>query len=142
MSARLWLCLIAIAGLAACNAEDRSALAARPVTTITIEHGLPSLEAQARLPFYVLMLPDETATIWRADDRDFVTVDVGEIGSALRGLSAAPVDPLLLFAEHDPPAGQMVKVAKSLKDQGFSSVALVTPSGWLPPVPADDAVVK
>jgi len=131
-----------IAGLTACDAEDRSADAARPVTPINMEHGLPSLEAQSRVPFYVLISPDGTATIWRADGDDVATVGVGEIGSGLGGLSAAPVDTLLLFAEHDPPAGQMIEVVQSLKDQGFSSVALVTPGGWLPPVPTEGAAAK
>ena len=94
------------------------------------------------MPFYVLISPDETATIWRADGDDVVSVGMGEIGSGLSGLSAAQVDPLLLFAEHDPPAAQMIKVVQSLKDQGFSSVALVTPGGWVPPVPTEDAAAK
>lgn len=131
-----------IAGLAACDAEDRSALTARPVTAINMEHGLPSLEAQSRVPFYVLISPDGTATIWRAGGDDAVTVDMGEIGSGLSGLSAAPVDPLLLFAEHDLSAGQMIEVVQSLKDQGFSSVALVTPGGWVPSVPTEGAVAE
>lgn len=142
VSARLCLCLVGIAGLVACDTEDRSANAARPVTTINMEHGLPSLAAQSRVPFYVLILPDETATIWRADGDDVATVGMGEIGSGLSGLSAAEVDPLLLFAEHDPLAGQMIEVVQSLKDQGFSSVALVTPGGWVPPVPTEGAAAK
>lgn len=142
VSMRLYLCLVGITCLAACDTEDRSAYATRPVTTINMDHGFPSLEAQSRVPFYVLISPDETATIWRADGDDVVTVGMGEIGSGLSGLSAAPVDPLLLFAEHDPSAGQMIEVVQSLKDQGFASVTLVTPGGWVPPVPTERAEAK
>lgn len=107
-----------------------------------MDHGIPSLEAQSRVPFYVLISPDETATIWRADGDDVVTVGTGQIGSGLSGLGAAPVDPLLLFAEHNPSARQMIEVVQSLKDQGFTSVDLVTPGGWVPPVPTERAAAK
>lgn len=142
VSARLCLCLVGIASLAACDMEDRPANGARPATTINMEHGLPSLEAQSRVPFYVLISPDGTATVWRADGDEVATVGMGEIGSGLSGLRAAPVDPLLLFAEHDAPAGQMIEIVQSLKDQGFSSVALVTPGGWVPPVPTEGAAAN
>lgn len=142
VSVRLFHCLVGIASLAACDTADRSADAARPVTTIRMEQGLPSLKAQSRVPFYVLISPNETATIWRADGNSVVTVGMGEIGSGLRGLSAAQVDPLLLFAEHDPPAGRMIEVVQALKDQGFSSAALVTPGGWVPPVPTEGGAAR
>lgn len=142
VSARIFLCIAGITGLAACDTDDRSAHSARPVTSINVEHGLPSLEAQSRVPYYVLISSDETASIWRADGDEVVTVSMGEISSGLSGLSAGQVDPLLLFAEHNPPAGQMIEVVQSLKDEGFSSVALVAPGGWVPPVPTEAAAPK
>jgi len=140
--ARLCLCLMGIASIAACDAEDRTTPTAQPVTAINIVQGIPTLEAQSRVPFYVLISPNGTAAIWRADRDDVVTVGIGKIGSGLTGLSAAPVDPLLLFAEHNPPAWQMIEVAQSLNDQGFSEVGLVTPGGWVPPVPTEDSAAK
>jgi len=142
--ARLGLCLACIAGLAACDTENRSARLEQSFTAINLEpeRGILTPEALSRAPFLIVVLPDKTASIWRADGEDAVTVGIGEIGSGLHGLGASLADPLRLYAQHDAPALQMIEIVRDLNEQGFSWVALVTAGGWTPPIPEGGVPVK
>lgn len=139
LSVRLCLCLIGFAGLSACDSEVHPFMKDRPVTGIFMSQGDRIPEAQARVPLYVVVSLDGTATIWRADADDAVTISVGDIPSRLSSLGVVPRDRLILFAQHDLPAERMVELLEGLKQHGYYFVALVTPGGWVPPVPTEGA---
>lgn len=139
MSVRLSLCLLASVWLAACEADDRSQAAPAEATDIDVQHGLLSLEAQSKLPTYVRVSPDQTVTVWRADGDRAVTVGSAEVARGLADVRTARDDPVWIFAEHDPAAGEMIEMVRSLRDQGFIWVVLVEPGGWVPPEPSEAA---
>ena len=107
------------------------------MTTINVEHGSGALPS---VPFNVVLSSDGTAAIWRDDGDRVSKMNEGDIAEGLTALGAGPSDRLLIYAEHSPPHGEMIELVKSLRDQGFSSVTLVTPGGWRPPEPGSTTI--
>jgi hypothetical protein len=138
LRARLHVGLIAlVVGLASCESRDQSGRPEQVVTTINVEHGSGALPS---VSFNVVLSSDGTAAVWRYDSDRVLKMDAGEIALGLTALGAKRNDQILIYAEHDPAHGDMLELVKSLRDQGFPSVTLVTPGGWVPPEPGSTKI--
>ncbi|RZJ43866.1 MAG: hypothetical protein EON86_04415 [Brevundimonas sp.] len=102
------------------------------MTTINVEHGSGALPSA---PFNVVLASDGMAAVWRDDGDRISKMTKGEIPQGLTALGAGRKDRLLIYAEHNPPNVEMIELARRLRDQGFTSVTLVSPGGWVPPEP-------
>lgn len=138
LRARLHVGLIAlVAGLASCESREQSRRPEQVVTTINVEHGSGALPS---VPFNVVLSSDGTAAVWRDDSDRVSKMSGGEIAKGLTALGAGENDRLLIYAEHNPPNVEMIELARRLRDQGFTSVTLVSPGGWVPPEPGSAEV--
>jgi len=134
------ICLgVSLLSATGCDFREGVSAPTEKTTTLNFEEGIPSLESRNRAPFYVVISPENTARIWRADSDAAVVVDAKSIGSALAKLNANPTDELVIYAEHNPPHTEILRIAERLRDQGYREIALVTPGGWVPSVPSLEA---
>ena len=129
--------LAGLVGLAGCESRERSGAPEQVVTTINVEHGSGALPT---VSFNVVLSSDGAAAIWRDDGDRVSKMSAGEIARGLTALGAKRNDQILIYAEHDPAHGDMLELVKSLRDQGFPSVTLVTPGGWVPPEPGSTKI--